>query len=293
MQKLAFIATGYIVDYDGISVYIENLLKNLLLDKSVQNSKLAIDIYIGKSVEIFFKDRIFKKCSSKNVNIVTVKDQNNIVKIVDLQFKLLFNRDYDVVFMPNLMPLFFSSGKRVKVIHDLTIKQTPELFSSSMHHYIDFLIWYMYRFDDVIGYISKQTKDDIDIFYQINEHNKKFLYIPNGIPFKVQNYKRPLIEEINQKFMNKHIEFVVVGRVNKSKGFDRILLFINYFEKYLQTQDKFTKVTLHVVGKQTDETKQIFQNADLKNIVLNFCGYVDDDKLNDLYLKSHFCFFLV
>lgn len=288
MRKLAFIATGYIVDYDGISVYIENLLKNLLL----KSSGLEIDIYISKSAEIFFMQRIFAKEKDKNINIITVRDQNNIVKIVDLQLKLFFNRGYDVVLIPNPMPLFFSSGRRVKVIHDLTIKQTPELFSSKLHRYIDFLIWYMYRFDDAIGYISNQTKDDIEAFYQIHERNKKLLHLPNGIPFKVQNHKRPHMDAIYQKFIRKSIEFVVVGRINKSKGFDRILLFLNYFEEYLHKQERFMNVTLHIVGKQTVETKQILQNANFKNIVLNFHGYVDDDKLNDLYLKSHFCFFL-
>jgi glycosyltransferase involved in cell wall biosynthesis len=292
MRNLAFIATGYIVEYDGISVYIENILKNLLLDKSVQNNKLAIDIYISKSAQTFFKQRVFKQGQGKNINIVTVKDQNSIIKIIDLQLKLLFSRKYDVVFIPNPMPLFSSSGKRVKVIHDLTIKQTPELFSSSLHRYIDFLIWYMYRFDDAIGYISNQTKDDIKKFYQIDQSNKKFLYMPNGIPFKVQNYQRPDMHDIYQKYTSKSIEFVVVGRINKSKGFDRILLFLNYFEQYLQTQNKFNTVTLHIVGKQTAETKSILKNANLKNIILNFHGYVDDDKLNNLYIKSQFSFFL-
>ena len=292
MRNLAFIATGYIVDYDGISVYIENILKNLLLDQRVQNNKLAIDIYVSKSAKTFFMERIFKEGQGKNINIITVKDQNSIIKIVDLQLKLLFSRKYDVVFIPNPMPLFSSSGKRVKVIHDLTIKQTPELFSSSLHRYINFLIWYMYRFDDAICYISNQTKDDIKNFYQIDQNNKKLLYMPNGIPFKVQNYQRPDMHDVYQKYTSKSIEFVVVGRINKSKGFDRILLFLNYFEQYLETQDKFSTVTLHIAGKQTSETKNILQNANLKNIILNFHGYVEDDKLNDLYIKSQFCFFL-
>ena len=69
MRNLAFIATGYIVDYDGISVYIENILKNLLLDQMVQNNKLAIDIYISKSAKTFFMERVFKEGQGKNINI--------------------------------------------------------------------------------------------------------------------------------------------------------------------------------------------------------------------------------
>ncbi len=291
MYKIAFIATGYIVEYDGISVYIENVLKRLLKHSIVEKGDLAIDILVGKSACDFFTQRLLGKNNNDNINLIPISDSNAIVRIWGTQTKVLFKK-YDFIFMPNPMPLFFSRGKRLKVIHDLTIKQTPDFFSKKMHLYIDFLIWYMYHFDDAIGYISQQTKRDILHFYKIDTQKTRMLHLPNGIPFKVQNYTQPKIEDVYKKYESRDISFVVVGRINRSKGFDRILKFLNHFENYLEKNDTFNHVTLHVVGKQTEETTAILQDSNFKHINLDFCGYVDDEKLNTLYRKSHFCFFL-
>ena len=48
MKKLAFVATSYIKNYDGISVYTENLLLEFL--KQIENKNISVDIYTGKSV---------------------------------------------------------------------------------------------------------------------------------------------------------------------------------------------------------------------------------------------------
>ena len=49
MKKIAFVATGYILKYDGISVYTENLLLEFLKTINDEND-FSIDIYVGKSV---------------------------------------------------------------------------------------------------------------------------------------------------------------------------------------------------------------------------------------------------
>ncbi len=290
MYKLAFIATGYIVEYDGVSVFIENIVHKLLKDPLVKDGLLEIDIYLSQSAFALFEERLLPK-EQKNIKLISIKDSNPISRISQTQIKVL-RKKYDVVFMPNPMPLFLSRGRRVKVIHDLTIKQTPELFSPKFHKYIDFLIWYMYKFDDAIGYISKQTKDDISTHYHVDESKTKMLYFPNGIPFKVQNHPRPNIEDVYKKYDSDELELVVVGRINRSKGFDRIIKFLKYFDTKLAKQNHFKRVVLHIVGKQTPETATIFQESHLEHIELDFCGFVDDKKLNNLYLNSHFCFFL-
>ena len=40
MHKIAFVATGYILDYDGVSVYIENLVLRLLEHESYINGEV-------------------------------------------------------------------------------------------------------------------------------------------------------------------------------------------------------------------------------------------------------------
>ncbi len=291
MKKLAFVATGYIKKYDGISVYIENLLRALTQNQKVQDGSISVDIFVGVSVATLLKERIFiDKLMIQTIRIIPISEKNVLIKIVDLQRKLLFTQRYDLVFMANIMPIFFTRGKSIKVIHDLTIKQTPELFSKFTHMYIDFLIKNMIKFDDRIGYISESTKQDIKRFYDIDK--EEFLYVPNGIPFKVQDYPRVVATTIIEKYQGNNLEFIVVGRINKSKGFDRILIFLKYFESILDKEQNFSKVILHIVGKQTNQTKKIFEDIRFNNIELIFHGFVDDKKLNILYQKSHFSFFL-
>ncbi len=292
MKKLAFVATGYIKKFDGISVYIENLLLALIKNQKIKDGHIGIDIFIGESVASLLQKRVFADVDldKLNIQIIPIKGKNIFLKSLDLQKKLLFTKKYDLTFMANVMPIFFTHGKSVKVIHDLTIKQTPKLFSKFRHFYIDFLIKYMIKFDDTIGYISQSTKDDIKKFY--NTKKKVSLYVPNGIPFKVQNYPTVRKTDIIKKYQNNSLEFIVVGRIDRAKGFDRILTFLKYFESTLQNSHNFSKVTLHIVGKQTDETKKIFENGDFDKIELIFHGFVDDDSLNALYQRSHFSFFL-
>lgn len=49
---------------------------------------------------------------------------------------------------------------------------------------------------------------------------------------------------------------------------------------------------MNIVGKQTEETTQIFKDLHLKNIDLIFHGFLNDLQLNQLYKQSHFCLFL-
>lgn len=293
MYKIAFVATGYILDYDGVSVYIENLVLRLLESESYTNGALWIDLYLSRSAAALFEERVLSQADRQYLKVIVIDDTKSWKKFLSLQYRVLSGGRYSLVFMPNPMPLFFSFGRRMKVIHDLTIRRTPELFSKKLHLYIDFLIGYMRRFDDAIGYISEQTKDDIARFYDIHEDQKKLCYLPNGIPFKVQNYTRPDLAESVQKYNSaKQLSLVVVGRINRSKGFDRILAFLRYFDRQLATEKIFEEVVLHVAGKQTEETHKILEEAQFRHITLLFHGYVSDDTLNALYQKSHFCFFL-
>ncbi len=292
MRSMAFVATGYIEAYDGVSVYLENLLRALLVHPAVVSGAIGVDIFAAKGVAKLLRERAAVPQKSDTIRLFGVRETNNIIKMFDLQRSILQKGKYDVIFAPNPMPLFFGGKRRVKVIHDLTIKRTPELFSTLKHRYIDLLINYMKYFDDAIGYISGQTKADIARYYGIDEKKKRLLYVPNGIPFKVRDLPRPPMEEAFAKYDTEVLDFVVVGRINRSKGFDRILKFLRHFDRVLQKEGRYKSVTLHVAGKQTPETEALFHNAALQRIAIRFYGYVDDATLNKLYRDSHFCFFL-
>ena len=290
MKKIAFVATAYIKNYDGISVYTENLLLEFL--KQIQDEDISVDIYTGSSVIELLKNRISKEnLLNEKISIKSVNDSKFISKILDLNFQLIKNAKYDLIFMSNFMPTVFLASKTLKVIHDFSVNNFSELYSKGYLKYHNMLLTYAKYFDHAIGYISNTTLADLNKFHKINPSNKKLLHLQNGIPFKVKNYERPSDEQSLEKYKKRDLSFLVVGRINKHKGFDRILEFCEYFDK-TENINSFDSVTLNIVGKQTDETTQIFKDLNLQNIKLVFHGFLSDEDLNPLYIKSHFCLFL-
>ena len=290
MKKIAFVSTAYIKNYDGISVYTENLLLEFL--KQIQDEDISVDIYTGSSVIELLKNRISKEnLLNEKISIKSVNDSKFISKILDLNFQLIKNAKYDLIFMSNFMPTVFLASKTLKVIHDFSVNNFSELYSKGYLKYHNMLLTYAKYFDHAIGYISNTTLADLNKFHKINPSNKKLLHLQNGIPFKVKNYERPSDEQSLEKYKKRDLSFLVVGRINKHKGFDRILEFCEYFDK-TENINSFDSVTLNIVGKQTDETTQIFKDLNLQNIKLVFHGFLSDEDLNPLYIKSHFCLFL-
>ena len=290
MKKIAFVATAYIKNYDGISVYTENLLLEFL--KQIQDENISVDIYTGSSVIELLKNRISKEnLLNEKISIKSVNDSKFISKILDLNFQLIKNAKYDLIFMSNFMPTVFLASKTLKVIHDFSVNNFSELYSKGYLKYHNMLLSYAKYFDHAIGYISNTTLADLNKFHKINPSNKKLLHLQNGIPFKVKNYERPSDEQSLEKYKKRDLSFLVVGRINKHKGFDRILEFCEYFDK-TENINSFDSVTLNIVGKQTDETTQIFKDLNLQNIKLVFHGFLSDEDLNPLYIKSQFCLFL-
>lgn len=290
-KRVAFIAVSYIEKSDGISVYTENLLYALLQHERFENSIAQLDIYLTKNVFSLLKERLeVVKILDSKIKFITVSNKNFLFKMGDLYRKLLFNKSYDFVFAPNFMPLHFFNNT-VKVIHDLSPEITPSLYSPLFRRYHAYLLKSGSVFDKAIAYISDSTKRDLERFYHIDETNTTLLYLPNGIPFKVQRQDRPS-EDVLVKYEENDYSFLVVGRINKAKGFDRILSFCHYFDNYLYEQSGSSNAVLHVAGKQTKETKEIFRDANFKFLKVVFHGFVDDHKLNDLYCKTQFCFFL-
>ena len=293
MKRIAFVATGYIQKYDGISVYAENFLQELIRSDAVRQDNLSVDIFTGVSVIDLLSQRIgYNEALSDNIHFIAVDDRGFIKKTLDMIYKIRQHGRYDLVLMPNFIPSIFLGSPTLKVIHDFSVNHFPELYPKFYRFYHDMLLWYGKSFDTAIGFSSLTTKKDLDRFHGVNDRNKQLVHLPCGIPFKVKNYLRPDKQSNDEKYHSKHLEILVVGRINRHKGFDRILAFCQYYDQILNEHPFFENFTLHIVGKQTEETESMLRGLHLKHIELNFHGFMDDAGLNELYQKSQFCFFL-
>lgn len=294
-NKLAFIATSYIKKYDGVSVYTENLLQEIINLVNKKRKYLRIDVYVKKESLNLLKSRIsIPENLDKgilNLNFIPVQGNNIIIRTFNLTKLLYKNGKYNLVYMANPMPVIFTPGPKIKTIHDFSFKIVPEYYSIVSKLYSDFLRKITIKFDDAIGYISESSKKDFEKFYNISEKDKRFIYLPNGIPFKIQKIERPSVLDIEKKFSDKNLKIVVVGRINRHKGFDRILEFVKYVDKNFN-QNTFKSIQINIVGKKTKETESLIKDYKPQNIQLNFLGFLPDEELNQMYLNSHFCFFL-
>ena len=51
-------------------------------------------------------------------------------------------------------------------------------------------------------------------------------------------------------------------------------------------------LSTNIVGKETEDTQNIIKALNKINIPFKAHGFLNDKELNNLYLTSHFCFFL-
>ena len=285
--KIAFIATSFIQKPDGISVYIENLLKEFI-ELSIKEN-MQIDIFIKKENLDLLKERT-NLVNNKYINLKSIGTKN-FFKTIYIMSKVLWKGNYDIVILPNPMPLILPDQKTIRVIHDLSFKSFSEELSIIKKIYSNFLILLTLYASTTIGYISETTKKNILIYFKVPK-NKKFLYLPNGIPLKVKIQERPSLEKVENKFLSNNLKIIVVGRINRHKGFDRVLEFVKFADKAMQNDKFFKSIEIYMVGKKTEETDIILGNYQPENVKLNFTGFLTDKELNKLYKESYFCFFL-
>ena len=293
-RKIAFIATGYIVKYDGISVYTENLLDAFLERIADTCYPWHIDIYAGKQVVQLLEERVLERHrrSGPDLCLIAVDDGSFFHKMAGLYAELLKNGRYDAIFATNFMPLILPWTRMMKVIHDLSPETNPTLYSPFHRRYHALLLRSAKYLDRAIGYISRTTAADLRKYYGIVPDRKAMLYLPNGIPFKVRNYERPDPSQSEEKFTGRKLYLLVVGRLNRAKGVDRILDFYRFFDRFLSDRKRFDEVVLTFTGKQTEETTALFEDAAFERIRLRFDGFLDDEALNRRYRESHFTLFL-
>ena len=295
--KIAFISTSYIRQRDGVSVYIENLLAELLHQGHGPGVGIdTIDVFIGQDSLPTLSSLLQRQLNDlgcgeamRKVRCCPVSAAHIIWEPWHVPRMVRRNGPYDLIVMPNMRPFLMIGRPTLSILHDLTYKVAARHVSIWRRMYSEVLVSSRVARDDIIGVVSNTTRSALLQHYPLAAR-KRLVQMPNGLPFKLAWIERPATSVLEQKLTADRLSFVVVGRINYLKGFDRVVKACEAIEAYCARSDIL--VTLHVVGKETSESKRLFSNKVLKKIDMRRHGYIDDEALNTLYRDSAFCFFL-
>ena len=299
--KIAFVATSYIPQRDGVSIYLENLLAELLHQGRGPGVGIdRIDVFIGQH-SLFTLSSLLQRqldhlgCGEAmgRVRFCPVSHTHIGWEPWHVPRMVRKNRPYDLIVMPNMRPFLMIGKPTLSILHDLTYTISPMVaarhVSTWMRMYSEVLVSWRLARDDFIGVVSNTTRSALLQHYPWAAR-KRLVQMPNGLPFKLAWIERPGTAVVEQKLTGDRLFFVVVGRINYLKGFDRVIKACEAIDAYLARSD--IAITLHVVGKETSETERLFSDKVLKKINIRRHGYIDDEALNALYRDSAFCFFL-
>jgi len=295
--KIAFIATSYIPQRDGVSIYLENLLAELLHQGSGPGVWIdRIDVFIGQHSLPTLSSLLQRQldhlgCGEAmgRVEVCSVSHAHIAWEPWHVPQMVRKNGPYDLIVMPNMRPFLMIGRPTLSILHDFTYKVAARHVSTWRRMYSEGLVSWRLARDHFIGVVSNTTRSALLQHYPWAAR-KRLVQMPNGLPFKLAWIERPDTAVVEQKLTGDRLSFVVVGRINYLKGFDRVLKACEAIERYFARSD--VSITLHVVGKETSETKRLFSDKVLKKINIRRHGYIDDEALNALYRESAFCFFL-
>jgi len=278
-DKIAYIASSYATQHDGISVYLENILYELShLDR------LVIDVYVKKSVKGKLISRVSQNNNLENISFIALPD-NFMLLIVLLNFNVNV-KSYSLVFSPSLTPVLSIRNRSMKVIHDVTYKVFSKSLSFLKRTYKSLLFWLL-NFDDYYGYISKPTLEQIKTFTALHSSNKPFILLSNGIPLQTRLFFDGLTSCPSKLKKDERIKLLFVGSLNYHKGLDKALEFAS-----LMSLKVSKPIVLRLVGKKTADTEKIMKKYSKESgFELDMKGYVTDSELYELYVESQYILF--
>ena len=301
-MRIAFIAISYTKQPDGISVYIENLLSEIETVLLEAKKSARIDVFVcGESAKLL-KSVLDKRKARKaievykggnriEVNFFSSEREGWFSKYIKIPWKVRRSGSYDLIVMPNFQPLLFLPKRKVSVLHDLTYKKAIEYFPNWRRVYMGMLTQFRLKIDDAIGVVSNTTKNDIGKYFPVAVSKKSLIYMPNGIPFKLAAEEMLSSQEMEDKFTTNEMHLLFVGRINRLKGFDKVLNACAALDQYLTEKPKFL-AKLHVAGKEMPESKELLHGLAFNNVEIKRYGYVHNKALNGLYRSCEFCFLL-
>lgn len=289
--RMAFVAVSYTTRRDGVSVYAENLLLELLRQAPKEGVALWVDVYVCREAAAVLRAVLRRHLNGDaaldaRFRIIDLDGDGLVARYVRAPRLVRANGPYDVVFSPNLQPLWLPRRRSVGVLHDLTYRVESRYFPRWRVLYMDLLTRFWLSRGESVAAISQTTGGDLERLYAASR-GKPSLYLPNGLPAKLTCTPRPEPDDGAAKFRGRQVDMVFVGRLNRLKGFDRVRAFAEHLDQHFEGA-----VRIHVVGKDTPDTPALLQGLSLRNVELIRHGYLDDEQLNALYRRCGYCLFL-
>lgn len=289
-QRIAVLAGSYLARRDGISVYIENLVIELVREALGRGSGADIEVFgCGEALETLravVTGHLGE--SAARLYFHRVPGSGTWAKFARLPRRVARSGPFDLVVLPNLQPLLVP-GRKLSILHDLTYQVARGHFDRKRFLYMHWLTLLRLRLDEAMGTISQTTHMHL-LHYYPQARLRPSPYLPNGLP-RAKLGARPHRADMHAAICAEELQILFCGRLNRLKGIDRVLAFASSLDE--QAGDRgLPPVTLHLVGKATDETEALFAGRRFRHLRIVRHGFVSDAELNRLYRDSGFALFL-
>lgn len=263
--------------WTGISFYCADIIKNLTkIDK--QNDYF---LYSNKSFELGFN-----LPDNFHIKIVDSKIGTTFVR-----FKLkkyLIKDNIDVFWGPDhCLPIKSKKYKTILTVHDLAILRFKHISTKLNTIYIKLFLKKMCKEADRIIAVSNTTKDDIKLFYHID--NKVNVVYAGDSPYKYKtiDYSNEQVNDVMSKFKIDEKYIVFVSTIEPRKN---IINIVKGFNKFKDSGAEFKLVLVGGIGWRTNEIMdEINKSQYVSDIILT--GYVSSQEKEILYRNASFLIF--
>ncbi|HOL63634.1 MAG TPA: glycosyltransferase family 1 protein, partial [Elusimicrobiales bacterium] len=235
------------------------------IEISKQLKKLQPDRFIFVAPKNIIQKEIAKDLDAKIIGFNT----GHIWEQLDLPLYLKKNGIPLLLNLVNTAPLFYNNN--IVIVHDISWYHFPRYFSKKFYWWYKFLIPKNIKKSKILLSVSRFSINDITKNFNLSDKRNDIIY--NAVSEKF-------------KFLNLNRERIIMS-VASLHYYKNILSLIKAFIR-LKTNNKFPEYRLVLVGgynnKVFAETEIFEYSKDRQDVV--FLGYVDDDKLVEIYNKA-------
>lgn len=281
-MKVLFICSGIHDDINNWSGTIKSM------SKAIENNFDEVHYIENVNVNKFIK--IYSKIISKLINKKILSDRSLIgtklmAKKINKQIKIK-KYDFDIIFSPSSIPIAFLKSTKPIVFY------TDATFNNMKNYYDDFsnLSNTTIKSGDIIEkaalenctyaiYSSEWARNDAIGYYKINSNKVKIIDFGLNIENNIEDVK--VNEILKERINNNTIELLFIGKDFKRKGGALALEIVE------EINNKGIKAILHIVG-DSDEIPEKYNKYIKKYGILNKNNKIQNDKIIELYKKSHF-----